>query len=282
MRTLGILAAALVLATRPGAGDTAGAEAPVLTLEAAKHVAASGLAEARKRGAGGAIAVVDAGGHLLCMERLDGTFPAASRVSVGKARTAALFQKPTRVFEEIVNTKGRVSMTALEDFTPLQGGVPIVLNGRVVGAIGVSGAASAQADDEIAVIAVESLQAAGPEPVTYLPSAKVSAAFAKGDVLLQARGYQVHASRRDKPGLAEIHLSETDIVHVLEGTATFVTGGTVVDGKETGPNEIRGAGIRGGTTHHLQKGDVVVVPKGTPHWFKQVDGAFLYYVVKVG
>ncbi|MCK6459943.1 MAG: cupin domain-containing protein [Planctomycetes bacterium] len=71
------------------------------------------------------------------------------------------------------------------------------------------------------------------------------------------------------------------MIHVLEGTATFVTGGKVVDGKATDDLEIRGPSIEGGETHVLSKGDVIVVPKGTPHWFREVEGPFLYFVVKV-
>lgn len=81
--------------------------------------------------------------------------------------------------------------------------------------------------------------------------------------------------------MAEIHERDTDIVYVLDGTATFVTGGTMVDGKTTGPDEIRGKSINGGETRKLLKGDVVIVPNGTPHWFREVGGTFLYYVVKV-
>ena len=95
------------------------------------------------------------------------------------------------------------------------------------------------------------------------------------------RNYQVHASRRDGPVHPEVHALDTDIVYVLQGTATFVTGGTVVDSKTTSPNEIRGASIRSGQTYKLGKGDVIIVPHGTPHWFKQVSIPFLYYVVKV-
>ena len=72
-----------------------------------------------------------------------------------------------------------------------------------------------------------------------------------------------------------------DIFYVLRGTATFVTGGTVVGGKTTAPNEILGASIRDGKTHQLVKGDVIIVPQSTPHWFKQVEAPFLYFVVKV-
>lgn len=70
------------------------------------------------------------------------------------------------------------------------------------------------------------------------------------------------------------------MIYVLEGTATFVTGGQIVDGKITAPGEIRGMDVVGGETRKLVKGDVVVVPPNTPHWFKEVSNPFLYYVVK--
>ena len=116
--------------------------------------------------------------------------------------------------------------------------------------------------------------------VVYIPSQKVKAAFAKGAPLLEVEGYKVHASRRDGPGLAEVHTWETDVIYVLEGSATFVTGGTVVDGKTTEPGQIRGPSIRGGETRRIGKGDVIIVPDGVPHWFKEVQGPFLYFVVK--
>jgi mannose-6-phosphate isomerase-like protein (cupin superfamily) len=68
---------------------------------------------------------------------------------------------------------------------------------------------------------------------------------------------------------------------VMEGTATFVTGGTAVDAKETAPNEIRGSRIEGGVTRQLSKGEVIIVPNNTAHWFKEVNGEFLYYTIKV-
>ena len=119
--------------------------------------------------------------------------------------------------------------------------------------------------------------------VTYFPAEKVSAAFAKGAVLVDGAGrnYMVHASRRDGAGQAEVHVRDTDIIYVLDGSTTFVTGGTVVDGKATAPDEIRGTSVDGGDTRRLAKGDVIIVPNGTPHWFKEVDGPVLYYVVKV-
>ncbi|HAV63573.1 MAG TPA: hypothetical protein DCY13_14550 [Verrucomicrobiales bacterium] len=121
-----------------------------LTLDGAKKVLAAAEAFARANGAGPSIAIVDEGGHLIAFTRPEGGFVAGANVSIGKARTAAIFKKPTKDFEEIVN-KGRFTMTALPDFTPLQGGVPITVAGQVVGAIGVSGAKSAQQDEEVAM-----------------------------------------------------------------------------------------------------------------------------------
>lgn len=119
--------------------------------------------------------------------------------------------------------------------------------------------------------------------VTYFPAEKVSAAFAKGAVLFDGAGrnYMVHASRRESAGQAEVHAKDTDVIYVLEGSTTFVTGGIVVDGKTTAPDEIRGTALEDGETRRLSKGDVIIVPNGTPHWFKQVDAPVLYYVVKV-
>jgi glc operon protein GlcG len=160
-----------------------------------------------------------------------------------------------------------------------------MVNGQVVGAIGVSGAHSAQEDDEIAQAAVTAFGQPAQVPtvrdeVAYLRNHQVATAFAKGMPLLETMGYKVHASRRVEAGQAEVHTRDTDIIYVLKGSVTFVTGGTVVQPREIGPDEIRGARIEGGTARALSKGDVMVVPAGVPHWFSQVDETFLYYVVK--
>ena len=115
---------------------------------------------------------------------------------------------------------------------------------------------------------------------TFISAAAVSAAFAKGMPLIETAGYKIHASRREAPGMAEVHAFDTDIIYVLDGTATVVTGGDIVDGKTTATDEIRGASIRGGTTQRLSKGDVFVVPNGVPHQFTETTNPFLYYVVK--
>lgn len=132
-----------------------------------------------------------------------------------------------------------------------------------------------------AVLATAAPAGAAPPAVSYFDAARVSAAFAKGAPLIEESNYKVHASRRDAAGQAEIHEADTDIVYMLEGSATFVTGGRVVDGKSTAPEEVRGASIQGGETRTLVKGDVIIVPRGTPHWFKDVKGPVTYYVVKV-
>lgn len=120
-----------------------------LTLDGAKRVADIAMKYATENGAAPSIAIVDDGGYLLYFVRPESGFVAGSNVSIGKARTAAIFKKPTAFFEDVVN-KGRFTMTALPDFTPLQGGVPIVHEGHVIGAIGVSGAKSAAQDEEVA------------------------------------------------------------------------------------------------------------------------------------
>lgn len=144
-------------------------------------------------------------------------------------------------------------------------------------ALGLGGAAAALAT---AAAPAAPVALAGPE-VRYVPATEVQAAFEHGAVLLDGGSFMVHASRRDAAGMAEVHDRDTDIIHVLHGGATIVTGGRVVGGKPTAPDEERGVSIEGGSERRLAEGDVLVVPKGVPHWFRDVDGPFLYYVVKV-
>ena len=121
-----------------------------LTLDGAKQVAEAAMKFASDNGVAPSVAIVDEGGNLLYVARPETSFAAGANVSIGKARTSALFKKPTAFFEDTIN-KGRFTMTALPDFTPLQGGVPIVHEGHVIGAIGVSGAKSAQQDEQVAM-----------------------------------------------------------------------------------------------------------------------------------
>ncbi|MGQ0657540.1 MAG: heme-binding protein [Chromatiales bacterium] len=253
----------------------------VLTLRAAKQIVAAAEAEAKRRGTTVVIAVVDDGGHLLLLERLDDTQVASSEVAIAKARTASIFRRPSKVFEDQVR-EGRVAAITLPGATPLQGGLPLTVDGQVVGAVGVSGN-SPQQDEEIAAVGVAALNTAvksEPQAVTYVPATDAAAAFAKGAPLKETTEYKVHASRRDAPGIGEVHERDTDVIYMLEGSATFVTGGKLVDPKQTAPDEIRGASIEGGEMRTITRGDVIVVPAGTPHWFKEVNGPVTYFVVK--
>lgn len=273
-----------------------------LNLDGAKKAIAAAVDYAKKNNApGGVIAVVDEGGNLMALERLDGTFAMGATISIGKARTAVLFKKPTRFFEELIN-KGRTAMTAVDGFTPLIGGIPIIIDGQVVGGIGVSGASSANQDEELALAGANALGVAGrgeagllgssafakatadrspPATIaTFVDANRVAAAFAKGQPLLETAGYKVHASRRVEPGQAEIHTLDTDVVYVVDGSATLVTGGKAIDTKEVAPNEIRGTKIEGGEEHRITKGDVIVIPNGVPHQFTAVTGELHYFVCK--
>jgi glc operon protein GlcG len=141
-----------VLALILSATVTLQAELPtkkVVTLGMAKKLVAAAEAEAKKRGATVVIAVVDDGGQLIFLERLDDTQVASVEVAIGKARTAAIFRRPSKVFEDQVKN-GRVAALALPGATPLQGGIPITVEGKVIGAIGASGN-SPQEDEEIAL-----------------------------------------------------------------------------------------------------------------------------------
>jgi uncharacterized protein GlcG (DUF336 family)/mannose-6-phosphate isomerase-like protein (cupin superfamily) len=256
-----------------------------LTAEGAHNIASIALAYARAHNApGAAIAIVDAGGIAIYLDRLDGTFQNASNISIGKARTAVLFGKPTRVFEDAVN-KGRFTMLAVAEvapFTPLMGGVPIEINGQIAGAIGVSGAATAAQDDEIATAAAAEFvkQQSVAAAVNYVPRAKVEQGFRQDTTLINDAAFRVNTSRRDGPGEAEVHLLDTDIFYVQQGSAELITGGEVVSPHNTSATEIRGAAIKDGQSLKIAPGDVITIPNGVPHWFKQVKTPFTYYVVK--
>ena len=123
-----------------------------ITLEAAKKMVAAGEAEARKNGWNVAITIVDASGALILFQKLDETQPGSIAVSQGKARTSAMFKRPTKAMEEMI-AGGKTAFLAVEGIVPIQGGLPIVADGKVIGAIGVSGVTSAQ-DEQIAAAAI--------------------------------------------------------------------------------------------------------------------------------
>lgn len=129
----------------------------VLTLDGARAAAAAAEAEAIKNSWKVVIAIVDDGGHLLYLQRLDGAPAASAETAIHKARTAALFKRPTKALEDAV-ASGRVSLLSLPHATPLEGGLPIDSHGEIVGAIGVSGAQSSQ-DAQVAKAGTDSVSA---------------------------------------------------------------------------------------------------------------------------
>jgi mannose-6-phosphate isomerase-like protein (cupin superfamily) len=119
--------------------------------------------------------------------------------------------------------------------------------------------------------------------VRYFAHQEVSAGFSKGGYLYRSGEgkFSIMTARREHGGDSELHQRDTDIFYIVRGSATFVTGGKMVRPRQIGSGELRGAGVDGGQTWRLSTGDVIVIPPGTPHWFKQVSGSILYFVVKV-
>ena len=117
--------------------------------------------------------------------------------------------------------------------------------------------------------------------VTYVPAEKVAAIFAEGGRFAAGSDFSSSVLRRNKPGQSEVHVKETDIFYIVDGEATFVTGGTMIGGKETRPNQLLGTGIEGGQVHQLKKGDFIVIPAGVPHWFRDVPTSVNYLTIKV-
>ena len=171
----------------------------------------------------------------------------------------------------IKNLKNFSALVKHEEVRLTQPASVAVLAGAQAGNISPSGGNSIKTGDPVA------------DAVKYFSSAEVHAAFEKGSPILNKDGrtYWVLAGRRDKPGQSELHEKDTDVFYILQGSATFVTGGKMIDPKTTAPGELRGSGIEGGESRTLSKDDVIIIPAGTPHWFKGVQGTFLYFVVKV-
>jgi glc operon protein GlcG len=149
MKHLAFVAVALGALTGSVLAQAQLVEKTALTLDGAKKIAAVAEAKAKAEGAHVVIAVVDEGGSLLLLERLDDTQVASVNVGIDKARTAAIYRRPSKFFEDQVKN-GRVSALALHGAVALQGGVPIIVNGKVIGAIGVSGETPSQ-DEDIAM-----------------------------------------------------------------------------------------------------------------------------------
>jgi glc operon protein GlcG len=147
-----IVLAALAAATLGTSGLALRAQTldkKVLSFAAARKMSAAAQEAAKARKVDVVIVVVDDGGHIILLERMDGAQVASVNVGIGKARTSAIYRRPSKVFEDQIRN-GRVAALALADATPLQGGVPVLLDGKVIGAIGVSGD-SPQIDEDIAI-----------------------------------------------------------------------------------------------------------------------------------
>ena len=119
-----------------------------------------------------------------------------------------------------------------------------------------------------------------PTVVTYVPNSKVTETMVKGGQIVNDKGLIILANRRGA-GEVEVHERTNHVFIIVEGEATFVTGGTLVDAKDTAPGQKRAPSVQGGQTHRLTKGDVITIPAKTPHWFKEVPTKTIaYYAIK--
>jgi uncharacterized protein GlcG (DUF336 family) len=246
-------------------------EVPALTQPGAKLVVETVAAAAATRGVAPVVSAVDAGGALVYLHRPDAAQVASVEVTTDKARTAAIYRRPSKDFEEQASG-GRPSALHLARAVPLQGGMPILVEGHVVGGVGVSGASSADEDQELAVIGAEALGSGNGRAngAHFFSSDDLARKFTEGGLLLEESSFKLDAGRREGPGSPEVHASEVDVMRVVQGSATVVTGG-----------EIRGDRIEGGEARILSEGDVLAIPSGVPHQFVEASDPFLYFVVKV-
>jgi uncharacterized protein GlcG (DUF336 family) len=116
-----------------------------INLDTAKRVAASAITEARKNNWTMAVAIMDTGGHLVYFEKMDGTQTGSVKVAISKGRSAVLFKRPTKAFQDMLAAGGEgLRVLRLEGAVPVEGGLPLLMDGKIVGAIGVSGGTSQQ------------------------------------------------------------------------------------------------------------------------------------------
>lgn len=262
-------------------------EVPALTYDLARLASEAVAAAATQRGVAPVAAVVDAYGELVHVWRPDAAQIASVNVSIDKARTAAIYRRPSKDFEDQASG-GRPSALHLARAVPLQGGMPIVRDGHVIGAVGVSGASSAPEDQELATLGAEAASAATgasanghANGAAFFPRSAVDAKFETGGLLLDASRFKLDAGRRSAPGEVEYHERTVDVMHVVRGTATVVTGGRMVEAREVADGEVRARAIEGGQANELAEGDVLAIPSGVPHQFVDVSDPFHYFVVKV-
>jgi glc operon protein GlcG len=267
------------------------AEQPALSYDGARLAAEAIGAEAARRGVAPVVSAVDPGGELIYLLRPDTAQVASVRVTTDKARTAAIYRRPSKDFEDQAS-HGRPSALHLARAVPLQGGMPIVHQGQVVGAVGVSGASSADEDQELAVLGAHLAQTAAAAAGTdsrnghaagaaFISEEALDRQFQTGGIVLDAGAYKLDAGRREVPGEVEFHAGTVDVMHVVRGTASVLTGGDMQDEREVAPGEIRARSLAGGVRHDLRSGDVLAIPNRVPHQFVEVSDPFLYFVVKL-
>ena len=267
------------------AAELTTSEVHAITYEGAKIAAEATAAIATERGVSPVASVVDAWGELVYIWRPDQAQVASVGVATDKARTAAIYRRPSKDFEDQV-TGGRPSALHLARAVPLQGGIPISYDGQVIGAIGVSGASSADEDQELAVAGALFAEAAtstngNARAAKFISDTDLMAKFQTGGLLLDQGRYKIDAGRRTAAGEVEYHDRFVDVMHVIDGKATVVTGGEMVGVRQVAEGEVRADAIEGGTAHELSNGDVLAIPNGVPHQFTDVSDPFLYFVVKV-
>jgi glc operon protein GlcG len=253
---------------------------PALSAADARRVGEAVASECTRRAVSPVCAVVDAGGDLMCLWRPDAAQVASVEVATDKARTAAIYRRPSKDFEDQA-AGGRASALHLARAVPLQGGIPILRDGQVIGAVGVSGASSADEDQELALMGAEALANGSANGAAFFAEDAVRAKFATGGLLLDAGAYKLDAGRRELPGEVECHAHTVDVMHVVQGSATVLTGGEMVGARRVGDGELRAASVNGGHPQQLAAGDVLAIPAGVPHQFTRVSDPFLYFVVKV-
>jgi glc operon protein GlcG len=255
---------------------------PALSAADARRVADAVASECVRRGVAPVCTVVDAGGDLMCIWRPDDAQVASVGVATDKARTAAIYRRPSKDFEDQASG-GRASALHLARAVPLQGGIPILRDRHVIGAVGVSGASSADEDQELAVLGAAASAATNGSAngAAFFNDEAVRTKFTTGGLLLDAGAYKLDAGRRDEPGEVEYHAHTVDVMHVVDGAATVLTGGEMVGVRSVGDGELRAESVTGGRALDVAAGDVLAIPAGMPHQFTRVSDPFLYFVVKV-
>jgi mannose-6-phosphate isomerase-like protein (cupin superfamily) len=163
--------------------------------------------------------------------------------------------------------------------------------------LGLGSAVWAQGGTAAAKNSVDEISATPTSPVHYYSKQQVDASFEKtggGDLLYDgdggSRNFTLMTSVREASGNVEVHMHVTDVIYIVKGSATIVTGGKLSDviegakspnGKAFPKDEIRGHNIIGGESHHLAAGDVIIIPNGVPHLFSDFEGPFWYHLVKI-